>query len=156
MLTRVVYGYRVNIVVLLLTCIIMIFIYGYYLRSTKTSDILGHKFYDSKLISGIDGWSITHFLFFFLIGILYPNHHLAALSAGTAWEYTEQYLGTNKVKISGTRIKLVGDIDSDGNYNDDSYWYAKTSDIIVNIFGYSIGSYLAPCPNSKYLPCNRK
>ena len=155
MFSRNVYGVNIHIVSLLIACIILIFLYGYIIRSTKTKDHLETEFYNSNLLPNIDGWSVTHFVFFCALGILYPNHHLTALMAGIGWEYIEQFLGTNKIIISGKRVKLVGEQKSDGTYDDDAYWYGKSSDMVVNILGYSIGNIFAPCPGGA-LPCKRR
>lgn len=155
MYSRKVYGINVSVALLIVVCIFLICVYGLFLRSTKSKDILANDIFDTALIRNINGWSVTHFAFFFLLGILYPRHHLAALSAGIVWEYIEQTLGTNVIKIGRTRIQLVGDQQNGiSTGNDDAYWYGKTSDIIVNILGYCIGDLFAPCPGGD-LPCER-
>jgi len=84
-------------------------------------------------------------MFFGLLGVLYPGHHLQFLTVGVLWEVIETALGQNKFEISGKRVQLIGDQDDDGNMTgkDDAYWYGKESDIIMDITGYSIGSYIA-------------
>lgn len=155
MYSRKVYGVNVSVVTLILICIFLICIYGVFLRRTKRRDILANDFFSTSLIQNINGWSMTHFAFFFLLGVLYPGHHLAALNAGIIWEFVEQGLGTNIIKINGKRIQLVGDaVDGVSTGNDEAYWYGKTSDIIINILGYCIGDYIAPCPGQD-LPCRR-
>jgi len=133
-----------------IVCILLIVAYGYFLRATGTPDILAQRIFHHPICQDIDGWSGTHFLFFGLLGVLYPHRHLRFLTVGVLWEVIETVLGQNKLEVSGRRLQLIGDQDEEGNSTgaDDAYWYGKESDIIVDIAGYSLGSAWA----SKYWP----
>jgi hypothetical protein len=122
------------------------------------------KVLDHPIAQKIDGWSVSHLVFFFILGVLFPRRHLQFLLVGYGWEVIETYLGQGDIRLSGMRIKLIGEnvpqVQPDGSVkyvaDDDQYWYGKESDVIMDILGYSIGSYLAdmfwPNPNTKD-PC---
>lgn len=139
---RVIRGVKIPCVVLYIVCILLIVLYGVVLRATKSRDILAKKIYTHPICQDIDGWSISHFLFFGLLGVLYPGQHLQFLCVGFLWEVIETVLGQNKFGTTGSRLQLIGEQDENGvpTGNNDAYWYGKESDVVVDIFGYSLGS----------------
>ncbi len=147
---RVIGGVVIPSVVIYIIVVLVIIMYGYFLRKTKTQDQLAKRIYHHPICQEIDGWSISHFLFFGFLGFLYPGHHFQFLTVGILWEIIETGLGQNNLEVSGKRLQLVGEQDSDGNStgNDSAYWYGKESDIVMDILGYSIGSAAA----EKYWP----
>lgn len=155
MFSRKINGYNLHVSILLIVCIVLIFLYGYYLRSTKTKDYLAKDVYNDPVMGPIDMWSISHFLFFMALGYVYPGHYPAAIMAGFGWELAEYTLGQHHLKVSGKRIQLIGS-QNNGVYdgNDDAYWYCKQSDVIMDILGYMVGDWLAPCRNEEELLCN--
>lgn len=138
-------GYKVPCVVLYIVVVLVIILYGYFLRKTKTQDVLAKQIFHHPICQEIDGWSISHLLFFGLLGFLYPGHYLQFLVIGIFWEVIESVLGQNQIELSGKRLQLVGEQDEEGNSTgkDDAYWYGKESDIVMDILGYCIGSALA-------------
>ena len=152
--TRYIYGNKVPCIVFYIICIFIIILYGYFLRQTKTKDCLSSRIFHHSICQDIDGWSISHLLFFGILGIFFPGKHLQFLIVGTGWEIIETVLGQNKLEVSGKRLQLIGDQDNEGNTtgNDDAYWYGKESDIIMDVLGYCIGSAWA----SKYWPNTTK
>lgn len=151
---RIIRGYNIPCIALYVVVVLAIIVYGYLLRRFKQRDFLATEIYSHPLCENIDGWSVTHLLFFGLLGVLYPGRPLQFLSVGILWEVIETALGQNKLEVSGKRLQLIGDQDADGTPtgNDDSYWYGKSSDIVVDILGYCIGSAFA----SRYWPNHGK
>jgi len=145
-------GKKIPCVAFYIVCVLIIIIYGYVLRKTKSKDILAKQIFDHPICQEIDGWSISHFLFFGLLGVCFPNKHLQFLLVGIGWEVIETILGQNKLQISNKRIQLIGDQDEHGNSTGktDAYWYGKESDIIMDILGYSIGSALSTYGRKQY------
>lgn len=133
-------------------CVLLIVAYGHFLRATGCRDLLATPLYSHPICPDLDGWSATHLLFFGLLGLLYPGHHLAFFGAGVGWEVIETALGQNRFEVSGKRVQLIGEQDADGvsTGKDDTYWYGKASDIIVDVGAYSLGSAIAECywPNT--------
>jgi hypothetical protein len=150
---RIIRGVTVPCVALYIVVVLVIIIYGYLLRRTGRTDFLAREIYHHPICQNIDGWSVTHLVFFGALGLLFPGHYFQFLLVGIGWEIIETGLGQNKIEISGRRMQLLGEQDEDGNSTnkDDAYWYGKESDIIMDMIGYCIGSAVA----EKYWP-NRK
>jgi hypothetical protein len=151
--SRSVCGVVVPCVVLCIVCVFIIAAYGYFIRRAKTRDVLARRIYHHPICQDIDGWSISHLLFFGLLGVLYPGHHLQFFLVGAGWEIVETVLGQNELKLSGRRIQLVGDQDAEGGPTgkDGAFWYGKESDVLMDVFGYAVGS----CFAEKYWPNTR-
>jgi hypothetical protein len=142
---RVINGFTVPCVVLYIIAVLAIVLYGYFLRKTGTRDVLATRIFDHPVCPEVDGWSVAHFVFFGILGFMYPGQHLQFLAVGVLWEVIESALGQYELVVSGTRLQLIGDQDEDGvsTGRDDVYWYGKPSDIIVDIAAYCVGSALA-------------
>jgi hypothetical protein len=134
--------------------IIIIIAYGFFLRKTKIKDPLTYKIYSHPICQDIDGWSISHVIFFLILGILFPGNYLQFFAVGVLWEIIETILGQHETKLSGTRLQLIGDQDESGvsTGKDNAYWYGKESDILADVLGYTIGSYIS----EKYWPNSKK
>lgn len=144
MFHRYVYDYKIHVITLMIICIALIFIYNVIVRVTGT-DVLSTPICDNAVFQKIDGWSVTHLVFFMVLGILYPDHYASALVAGIAWEGVE--VGIGKVEMMMDKKKTHG-------YGK-TFWYGRGSDIIMDMIGYTIGSSFAPCPTCETLPCKR-
>lgn len=144
-------GVRIPCVAFYIVAIILIFAYGGFRRRTGTKDFLEDKIIDHPSCPGFDGWAVAHFLFFGILGFLYPGHYLQCLIVSLGWEAFEHMLGTHKIKMSGVRLQLMGATDSEGNPVDASsddegendWWYGRfTTDSFFNMAGYTLGSEL--------------
>ena len=76
--------------------------------------------------SNISLWKVTHFITYFIIGILCPNNYILFLILGICWEIFEKLYGeyTNNVK----------------------YWtsdglYSQIKDVGFNMLGYHIAHF---------------
>ena len=119
-----------------------IFIYGKFrCMYPKYKDILVPQY-----IKGIDGWSLTHFCTFSVLGTLYPDTFLLSFILGISWEMFEILLGIIKPNF------LKGITDCHREYSGNSYlsndqkngywWYGKWQDIIFNTIGFLFGKYI--------------
>ena len=89
---------------------------------------------------GLDGWSATHAVFFFVLGFLYPQHFLLSVLAGVAWELFEGLAGRMRPGFLGGYGDcpgLASDRDATG------WWYAKPSDVLINGLFCALGVYVA-------------
>jgi len=147
---RIIRGVTVPCVAMYIVAILLIVSYGHILRKTGRRDILEKTYINHPILQNIDGWSVTHLIFFGILGAMYPGHHLQFFLIGAGWEMVETFLGQNKIMVGDKRLQLVGEQDETGvsTGNDDAYWYGKSSDIIVDNLGYAIGSAVA----EKYWP----
>ena len=128
---------------LIIICPLLIGLYGYYtcnnLKTYKdylTMDL----FNNSSKKYGLDGWSVTHLLFYMLLAYLFPNKIILTVSLGIIWELVEMFLGIYIVIYKPDIFKEFGSCSTD---NTKIWWYGKFSDIIVNFIGFIIGQYLA-------------
>ena len=123
---------------LIIICPLLIALYGYYrCKNIKThDDYLGFDLFNNSKKYGLDGWSISHLLFYMLLGYLFPNKIILTLSLGIIWELFETFIGIYKPNI----FKDYGFCSTD---NSKVWWHGKFSDIIVNFIGFIIGQYLA-------------
>ena len=91
-----------------------------------------YKLYDY----GVDIWSFIHYVFYLLIGYLYPNSLIITMLLGLLWELSEFYIGEKKPSL----LKNIGFCTTDGKER--VWWYGKTSDLLFNFLGFITGKYL--------------
>jgi len=71
----------------------LIFSYGQYRCSNKNfKDPLEKKIG----IPGLDGWSLSHIMFFMLMGYLFPNTFIQTMTMGILWEIFEHIYGKQR------------------------------------------------------------
>ena len=130
--------------------IIIICSYGSYrCKNPEYKDLLETPLH----IFGLDGWSLSHFVFFLLIAVQFPekNYLIVAFIFGILWELFEYYYGKHNRDhgqgwLGGHCKKLATDKGKDSNW-----WYVKFSDIIMNILGLYCGYHLyKKYPQFKY------
>ena len=117
-------------------CAVLIFMYGNYrCDNPDFKDPL-----QTKLgIGDLDGWSLSHLLFFMFIGYHFKGKYLiAAFLLGVLWELFEHYYGEERPGWLGG----YGDCDMQTDRLDGSWWYGKWSDIVINLIGLVLGSHL--------------
>ncbi len=138
-------GVKVPSVAFYAAAVILIVAYGCYIRARGVRDPLAVPLYSHPILQEVDGWSVSHLLFFALLGYLYPGHHLQFLIVGGLWEVVESALGQNRLEVSGKRVQLIGDQAEDGSPTGkkDAYWYGKESDIVMDALGYALGDRLS-------------
>jgi len=138
-LSRVDKGY----VLLFLIPTLVVFAYGKYRCDyiTKHKDILEFSLFPNSNKYGIDGWSITHFSLFLLVGYFYSKTFILSMTLGLLWELFETYVGIYKPKL----IRGLGFCQLSSNRYK-IWWYGKWSDPVFNLLGFLTGAYI-----NKYL-----
>jgi VanZ family protein len=81
----------------------------------------------------ITGWVITHFILYFILGMVAPSQFSVWFTIGTLWELLEY--------LSGYIYKISGFKDKDQTFND-RWWCGSINDIIVNLFGLILGIFV--------------
>ena len=117
-------------------CAVLIFMYGNYrCDNPDFKDPL-----ETRLgIGELDGWSLSHLLFFMFIGYHFKGKYLiAAFLLGVLWELFEHYYGEERPGWLGG----YGVCDMLTDRLDGSWWYGKWSDIVINLIGLVLGSHL--------------
>jgi hypothetical protein len=74
---------------------------------------------DRVLRTLLSGWSASHFVFFMILGALYPDYFIPAILLGSIWEVFEFWWAF-------------------GN----PWWFANVDDIVVDAIGFLTGSAL--------------
>jgi hypothetical protein len=90
-------------------------------------------------IGELDGWSVSHFTFFMLVGYIYPNTIIQTSMIGILWELFEHLYGKHRPGWLGG----YGDCnDLATDKIDGNWWYGKWTDIICNLCGFLVGKTL--------------
>ena len=128
-----------SLIVLLLLVILTIFLYGKF-RCVFTNyvDPLEHN-----VNIYIDGWLITHYVLFIIIGFNFPKAFYFAMIMGILWEIFEHIIGEYKPSILNNitncnRKSFTNFSEPNGRY----WWYGKKEDIIINFLGFVTGYFI--------------
>ncbi len=94
------------------------------------------------LSSILDGWSFLHFCVFMFFGYMYPDKFLLVTIMGILWELFEWATSNTEIpQLKWIRgLSLCG---SDADKKDGHFYYAKLSDIFMNVAGFKVGLLLA-------------
>jgi hypothetical protein len=92
----------------------------------------------------LDWWSASHFLLFAFVGFVIPRRTTEFVLIGAGWEIFEDFMASD----SHTQLVDCKKQDADGAFArslwchgvEDSYWYAKADDILMNTLGYVVGN----------------
>lgn len=133
-------GYQVSDVGILVFCVILIVVYGNIIEHLNFNDNLANKFNDN--CNDCDYWGVSHFLFFAILGFLYPNHHLRFLIIGGVWEIIEGKIGSVNYGDNSIIHLFGGWGKNKDKKTTNDWWYGRMGDIVFNISGYSIASWL--------------
>lgn len=89
----------------------------------------------------LDWWSLSHFLFFAVLGYWFPNNLGFFFIFGIFWELLEDFLAkdtdTRLVDCSHKKNSSFAKFWCNGYQ--DGYWYGKADDVAVNMTGYLAG-----------------
>jgi len=120
-----------------LTVALMIAAYGILLLAMKFKDIMNQKLFtvDIGIKQAFSLWPISHLVFYYILGILFPNCHIFLILVGIAWEAFEQIFGLIIDFFMPERVK---------DKEDKSAYYKRWMsgsivDIIMNIIGLYLG-----------------
>jgi hypothetical protein len=89
----------------------------------------------------LNGWSITHIIWFSILGYNFPDKFWFAQSLGVGWELGEHLMGTSRPSWMGG----FGDCpltSKQKNLTHKNWWFGRSSDILMNIMGFIVGARL--------------
>ena len=119
-------------------CVFLILMYGNYRCSNKAT-----YFHDPLLtklgLLDLDGWSLTHVLFYVLLGYLFPKHFVYLMLVGILWEIVEEFV-LNHLKSVDYHSKCAKILPRD---QEARWWFGRVSDIPMNAIGFAIGYHLS-------------
>ena len=121
---------------------IIVFFYGWYRCShiKEHKDILEFSLIKNSKKYGVDGWLLSHYLFFVMMGFIYPNTLRISVIMGLVWELFEWYCGVYKPKC----LEGIGFCKSPSGAKQRGkvWWYWKWQDPIANTLGFITGKYI--------------
>ena len=85
----------------------------------------------------LDGWGMSHFLFYGLLGYLYPSRWVFITIMGIIWELIEMVFKDHPFYLSKCNYDVNTDKTAVG------WWYGRWEDIIMNTLGMSLGIALS-------------
>jgi hypothetical protein len=135
--SRTIRGVEIPCVTVYVICVIVIIAYGFLLSRLKTRDYMAERVLEKvpEVDARLDWWSVSHLLFFGLLGVLYPGKHLQFLVVGALWEVIESAAGSPKSPLA----KWMGQ-NMENNQAASGYWYGRLSDVLMDMVGYTVGS----------------
>lgn len=120
-------------------CFIAIFLilsYGTYrCKTSDYTDPLTYSPLPPPLNMYFDGWGISHFSLFFILGYLCPDHLIFSFILGVLWEVVEYSIKDRPFYLS--KCNYVIDTD-----HGQGWWYGRWQDIVMNTFGLLLGKYM--------------
>ena len=99
-------------------------------------DVLARRLCTPHWCSPWDGWGWTHLVLYFGLGLLMPGHYLLFGAIGVAWEGWEYALSATRCTRWDV-LKSCRPGEAPGEW-----WYAKWTDLVFNMLGYTAGSVL--------------
>lgn len=104
----------------------------------------------------IDMWSISHLLLYVYFGYQFPNYFAEFLVIGSIWELFESmFCKENFHRNFGCRDNKNIFCKTINRINSCDYWYGKLDDLVMNMTGFVIGSWLATkYKNNNKLNCS--
>lgn len=132
-------------IIYFIICIVTILLYGQY---KCNNPYFKDPLRNSLGLWDLNGWSLTHLLFYTLIGYTFKSNYLVyAFLLGCLWELFEYYYGEKRPGW----LDGYGDCNMKTNKLDGRWWYGKWSDILINTLGLFLGAYIRNKKFSKLL-----
>lgn len=117
------------VVVVIITC------YWIYLHNIDKNpvefDLLNRKLFSIDILGNCcSGWALSHLIFFFMLGWIFPECGKDAMIMGILWEGVEMML--SKATETPRQAMKVGE----GKYEYSQWWGGSFKDIIINAIGF--------------------
>jgi len=144
--------YKIFFLIFIVICFYFIILKLFYKTNEQKiqNDILNVKVVDVPFLENCcSWWPISHFILFFILGLLFPQCGLLVISVGIGWEIFEtilSYLGNNSERQAIREDSLSENYEYSHNW-----WAGSFKDIIMNILGFITGYTLV-----KLIPLNIK
>lgn len=127
----------IKIITICVLCVVFIMAYGTFRCKHSTFvDPLTFAFAPPPLDKYFDGWGLSHFAFFALLGYLFPSKVLFSFVLGVLWELVEYSMKDRPFYLSKCNYTLK-------THKGEGWWYGRWQDIVMNSFGLWIGYTLA-------------
>lgn len=145
------YGNCLGPIIFLLIIVLIILLWAIYLSTRHGEDMAQNDPLNKKIIdipifeNCCSWWPISHFIIFFVVGILFPNSDLIAIPAGILWEIIEMVIAD----FFGRQRQ--GMVDNDKIEYSENWWSGSFKDIVFDIVGFYLGKSMAYTLNCQTL-----
>ncbi len=104
--------------------------------SVIENDFLNQKVLDMPYLENCcSWWPITHFVLFFILGVLFPNCEVLIIGAGIIWELVEMLM-SSAFGRSRQPIRAGANVEYSTNW-----WAGSAKDVLFNITGFYLGKW---------------
>lgn len=141
------------IIVASILCVIVIYSYGMLICKSNFDDPLITAYANPPWNAFLDGWGLSHFIFYATLTFFFPSLWWLIFLIGVAWEVIEYYMNssdftkcakTRKIRQSKKNNKANNKAnESKGTSTDYKWWYARWQDIVMNALGVLLGYTVA-------------
>lgn len=120
-------------------------------KSRTSVDFLNHKVvdFDYFMSNCCSMWPITHFVFFFILGLLFPNCDVPIIIAGVLWEGAEE---TIAIIANSQNTRHVVTTGAGSIQYRDNWWAGNMQDIIFNTVGFYCGKLISKTFGTPHVP----
>jgi hypothetical protein len=135
--------YKIFLLVVLVICGYWILLLGANGSEAKTvyADPLNKIVFNFPWIENCcSSWPLTHFILFFIIGVLFPECDFTALAGGIAWELFEVF-SHKMASWNRQSIRRTGSGSDKVEYSQ-NWWAGSSKDILFNFAGFYTGKLL--------------
>ena len=88
----------------------IIFLYCSYIKQERIKDVLSREILPGSDETRLDGWRLSHFLFFAILGWLYPYCWKFAFFIGALWELIEEIVAMYRSDFHASFMDIVVDM----------------------------------------------
>lgn len=119
-----------------IACGLVIAAYGTFrCKTTDFKDPMTKSLFGEPWNRFLDGWGISHFLFFLMLAYHWPTEWAFIFGTGVFWELLEWIFKAHPFYLS----KCNYTIDTEKG---EGWWYGRWQDLIMNGLGVALGSWL--------------
>ncbi len=134
-------SYRVFAVIITIIIVYFFIIKQAFGYKFPQHDYLNNIILENSVFGSISWWPISHFILFFILGILFPDCDVIVITAGILWEVVEEILGRTIGNDTATSMK--------NGIQYSRWWSGSIKDIVFNIAGFYTGKLLVKAFNKK-------
>lgn len=127
--------YKIFLFLVLLICVYWLILKIAYGDNVVDNDPMNKLVFDIPFFENCcSWWPISHFIVFFIIGVLYPGCALVALTGGVIWELIEVFFSALQSKPRQGARSSAGKVQYSENW-----WAGSIKDIFMNVIGFYLG-----------------
>lgn len=122
------------LIYLLIIVVIYYVITFLFFKKFSHRDYLNQTIYQSPCLGKISWWPISHFVLYFILGLLFPFCDPIIIAISIFWELFEEFMGC-LLYNNGVKMPFKSNGDKNVQYQG-RWWRGSAMDIIYNLLGY--------------------